>query len=152
MLLSVTVLLLSLSFLVRVATDLLRDREATVLVTRYIEQERIKAAEKASRAVDDEISEAEQEQRDGPSEPDPWWEDYYKVKEQSEKAVLKAEEKVGMRRLPQRVRLLRKYLEIGVPALFAVNALALTGAQLAAFMSALLSTLWGSFSTSAASS
>lgn len=49
MLLSLAVFLLLLSFSLRAITDLLRDREAAILVTRYVEKERVEAAEKAAR-------------------------------------------------------------------------------------------------------
>jgi hypothetical protein len=73
MLMSLAVVLLFLSFLLRAATDLLRDREAALLVTRYIENERVKAAEKAGREVDDDVVESEREYREGypPREPEP---------------------------------------------------------------------------------
>ncbi len=61
MLLSLSVFLLLLSFLMRATTDVLRDREAAVLVTRYIEQERVKAADNAAHAVDDEIAQGYEE-------------------------------------------------------------------------------------------
>jgi hypothetical protein len=147
-LLSVAVLLLFLSFMARAVTDLLRDVETTVLVTRYIEHERVQAAEKSSSAVDDDLEASQAESQHGPSEPNPWWESYYEVKEQSEKAVAKAEARLGIRRLPRTLRCLRKYLEIAVPSGFAVIALILTTGQLTAFTTSLVTALWNTLSPS----
>jgi hypothetical protein len=141
MLLALTVLMLLLSFLVRAATDLLQDREAAILVTRYIERERTSAAEAASRQTDREIARAQEEDRDGPFEPDPWWEPYYEIREASDKAVSKAEERVGVRRLPRSFRQVRKWTEVGVPIVVGAVSLFLSKSSLLAFAIALVSAL-----------
>jgi hypothetical protein len=64
MLVALAVLLLSVSFLLRALTDLLRDREASLLATRYIEKERVKAAQAAARETDDSIAQAQAESRE----------------------------------------------------------------------------------------
>jgi hypothetical protein len=142
MLLSVAVLLLFLNFITRATTDLLRDLETNVLVTRYIEDERVNAAKKASSAVDDDLERQQHEDQYGSSEPDPWWKDYYEIKEQSDEAVSKAEERLGIRRWPRGLRRWRKYAEIGVPSACAVSALILTAGHLTAFVSNLAAALW----------
>jgi hypothetical protein len=141
MLISLAVLLLLLSFLLRAVTDLLRDREAALLVTRYIENERVKAAEKAAQEAEDGIAESQREFHEGPWEPDPWWEPYVEIKEAADAAVSRAETRIGIRRLPREVRRMRKILEIAVPIGFALVALVLSRASLVTFTSALVSAL-----------
>jgi hypothetical protein len=139
-LIAIAVFLLLLSFLLRAITDLLRDREADLLVTRYIENERVTAAEKAARAADDEEAASEREFHEGSypaPDPDPWWEPVIEIREAADAAVSKAEARIGIRRWPRRLRLVRKTLEVGVPVVFAVIALVLSGAFLATFFSAL---------------
>lgn len=104
--------MLLVSFVLRAGTDLLRERETAKLVVEYIEGERVKAAERAARETEEGIAESEREYRDGPSEPDPWWEPYIAVREAADAAVLKAEKRLGIRRLPQQVRRARKILEV----------------------------------------
>lgn len=55
MLLSFTVVLLLVSFVLRAATDLLRERETTKLVVEYIEAERVEAARQSAQETDREI-------------------------------------------------------------------------------------------------
>jgi uncharacterized membrane protein len=139
-LIAIAVFLLLLSFRLRAITDLLRDREADLLVTRYIENERVTAAEKAARAADDEEAASEREFHEGSypaPDPDPWWEPVIEIREAADAAVSKAEARIGIRRWPRRLRLVRKTLEVGVPVVFAVIALVLSGAFLATFFSAL---------------
>lgn len=142
MLLALTVLLLFLSFVVWAVTDIFRDREAAVLVTRYIEGERVKAAVKAAKAVDDNLEEQMREEREGPYNPEPWWEDVPKITDESDRAVSRAEERVGIRRWPRKLRRVRITLELGIPASFAVVALVLSAGHLVAFGTALLAALW----------
>jgi hypothetical protein len=141
MLLSIAVLLLLLSFLLRATTDLLHDRETALLVTRYIENERVEAAEKSARETDDSIAEGQREEVEGPYEPDPWWEPYMKVKEAADAAVSRAEMRVGIRSLPRGVRLTRKVLEFAVPLVSAVIALVLSRGFLGTFFGALFTSL-----------
>jgi hypothetical protein len=141
MLVALAVLLLSVSFLLRAMTDVLRDREASLLVTRYIENERVKAAEKSARETEDGISASEDEYHNGPSEPDPWWEPYVKIKEAADAAVSNAENRLGIRRLPRKLREARKILEIAVPLVFAGVALFLSRASLGTFAAGLISAL-----------
>jgi hypothetical protein len=142
MLISLAVLLLLLSFLFRAVTDLLRDREAGVLVTRYIENERVKAAEKAARETEDGIAESEREHHEGYSpEPDPWWEPYYDIREAADAAVSRAEARIGIRRFPRQLRRLRKIFEIAIPIGFAIIALVLSKGSLGRFAAALVSGL-----------
>lgn len=138
MLLSLAVLLLAVSFMLRAATDLFRDREAAVLVTRYLEGERVKAAEASARATDDSIMNGEIEDREGYYEPDPWWEPYYQIKEAADAAVQRAENRIGVRRVPRAIRTIRKYLEIGVPLVLAAIAILLSRSSLTAFAVALV--------------
>jgi hypothetical protein len=139
MLLSLAVLLLLLSFSLRAVTDLLRDRETAVLVTRYIERQRTEAAKAAAKGQDDAIEQAEYEARgEGDSDPDPWWEPYYEIKEAADSAVSVAEERVGIRRWPRHVRRLHQWLEVGVPGALAAIALFVPKASLAAFATALI--------------
>jgi hypothetical protein len=138
MLLSLGVLLLLMSFLVRAGTDLLRDLETAVFITNYIEGIRLKAAESGARAADQDMANAQYEEGDGyESEPEPWWEEYHKVKQETENAVAAAEARVGIRRLPRRLRQIRVVLEIVVPIVFAGVALCLSKSSLAAFGGAL---------------
>jgi hypothetical protein len=139
MLLSLAVVLLLLSFSLRAATDIFRDREASILVTRYIENERVKAAELAAQETENDIAEGQREYQDGPSEPDPWWEPYIEIKQAADAAVSKAEKRIGIRRQPRELRRARKILEIGVPTIFGVVALILSRAFLATFIAALFS-------------
>jgi hypothetical protein len=141
MLVSLAVLLLLASFALRAATDVFRDREAAVLVTRYIENERVKAALASARATDEEEAASEREYHDGypPSEPDPWWEPYVEIKEAADAAVAKAENRIGIRSFPRKLRAVRKILEIGVPLVFAGVALFLSRASLGTFAAALIS-------------
>ncbi len=142
MLISLAVLLLLLSFVLRAVTDLLRDREAGVLVTRYIENERVKAAEKAARETEDGIAESQREYHEEYSpEPDPWWDPYYSIKEAADAAVSKAEARIGIRRLPREVRRIRKIMEIVVPIGFAIIAIVLSRVSLGMFAAALVSAL-----------
>jgi hypothetical protein len=97
MLIALAVLLLSVSFLLRAMTDVLRDREATLLVTRYIENERVKAAEKSAKDTEREIAAGQDEDHYGPYQPDPWWEPYETIKEAADAAVSKAESRIGIR-------------------------------------------------------
>jgi hypothetical protein len=141
MLLSLAVVLLLISFVLRAATDLLRERETAKLVVEYIEEERVKAAERAARETEEGIAESEREYHDGPSsDPDPWWEPYIAVKEAADAAVLKAEKRLGVRRLlPRQVRRARKILEVGVPIVFAALAIVLSRASMYTFGAALIS-------------
>jgi hypothetical protein len=139
MLLSLGVLLLLVSFSLRAGTDVLLDREAAVLVTRYVENERVKAAEKAARETDDSIADGQREHEEGPSEPDPWWEPYVAIREAADLAVLKAETRIGVRRWPRRIRRLRSVLEILVPISFAAIALTLSRSSLHTFVTTLMS-------------
>jgi hypothetical protein len=140
MLIALAVLLLLVSFLLRAMTDWFRDREAGLLVTRYIENERLMAAEKAARATEDDIAASEREFHEGPSsEPDPWWEHYVEIKEAADAAVAKAEDRLGIRNFPRKLREARKMLEIGVPLAFAGVALLLSRASLGTFAIALIS-------------
>jgi len=143
MLIALAVLVLLVSFLLRAITDVLRDREAGLLVTRYIENERVKAAEKAARETEDDIAGSEREYHEGypPSEPDPWWEPYIEIKEAADAAVARAEKRIGIRRFPRRLRQTRKILEISVPLVFAGVALILSRASLWTFAAALISAL-----------
>jgi hypothetical protein len=142
MLVALAVLLLSVSFLLRAMTDVLRDREAGVLVTRYIENERVKAAEKAARETEEDIAASEHEFHDGPSsEPDPWWEPYVEIKAAADAAVSKAETRIGIRRFPRRLREARKIFEIAIPLVFASIALSLSRASLGSFAAALIAAL-----------
>jgi hypothetical protein len=140
-LLSVTVLLLALSFAMRATTDLFRDSEAAVLVTRYIEQERTKGAEDAARAVDAEQAASQEEDYNGAYDPDPWWEEVSNIRNASDEAVSKAEKRVGLRNKPRKLRALRKWSEAIVPLIFAVLALALTKSYLYDFMMEVFSAL-----------
>ena len=141
MLLSVAVLLLLLSFLLRAATDVFRDREAGLLVTRYIESERVKAAEKSALSTEQDIAQGQHEEQYGPSEPDPWWEPYQNIKEAADAAVSKAETRIGVRSNPRRLRGVRKILEMAVPLMFAVVALVISRASLGTFVAALFAAL-----------
>jgi hypothetical protein len=137
MLLSLAVLLLLVSFSLRASTDLLRDREAAILVTRYIEGERADAALAGAQDIDREMAEQQEEDHGGGA--DPWWETYQEVRDAADAAVRKAEGRIGIRRLPRELRRVRKILEIGVPVVFAIVALILSRASLAKFAGALLS-------------
>jgi hypothetical protein len=139
MLLSLAVLVLLVSFCLRAATDLLRDRETGILVTRYIEVERTAAALASAREVDSDMADQQREDYEGYSEPEPWWERYGEVSEAADAAVKRAEERIGIRRLPRMLRRVRSVLEIGVPSVFAVVALVLSRASLGSFFGALLS-------------
>jgi hypothetical protein len=121
MLLSLAIILLFVSFVLRASTDLLRERESAKLVIEYIESERVKAAEKSARETEEGIAESEREYRDGPSDPDPWWEPYFEVKQAADAAVQKAEERLGIRRWPRELRRIRTILEVGVPIGFTVK-------------------------------
>ena len=139
MLVAFVVLLLSFSFLLRAITDVLRDREAGVLVTRFIENERVKAAEKAARETEEDIASSEREFHEGghPA-PDPWWESYVEIKEAADAAVSKAEGRIGIRRFPRKLRTVRKILEIAVPLVLASVALLLSRGSLGSFSAALI--------------
>ena len=139
MLLSLAVLLLLLSFLLRATTDLFRDREAAILVTRYVETERVKAARAAAQEADDDIAQGQHEDQYGPWEPDPWWEPYVAIKEAADAAVSKVEKRIGIRRQPRELRRARKLLEVGVPVIFGIVALILSRAFLGTFIAALIS-------------
>lgn len=138
MLLSLGVLLLLLGFMTRATTDVLRDLETALLVTRYIESERVKAAKAAAEQADDDMAQQHHEDEYGPYEPDPWWEPYYDIKVAADAAVERAEGRIGIRRLPRELRRVRKVLEIGVPIAFAVVALILSKGSLSAFVTALI--------------
>jgi hypothetical protein len=141
MLLALAVLLLLVSFSLRAMTDWLRDREAGLLVTRYVENERIQAAEKSARDEDRERY-AEQDEDDyGPYEPSPWWEPYISIKEAADAAVSKAENRIGIRRFPRKLREARKILEIAIPLAFAGLALFLSRGSLGVFLAALITAL-----------
>ncbi|WP_334501382.1 hypothetical protein [Bradyrhizobium sp. AZCC 1678] len=139
MLLSLTVVLLLVSFVLRAATDVLRDREAARLVVEYVEAERVRAALQAARDTDEEIADGQREHEEGPSDPDPWWEPYIEVRKAADAAVLKAEQRLGIRRLPRELRRARKILEVGVPIVFAALAIILSRASLDTFGAALIS-------------
>jgi len=61
------------------------------------------------------------------------------VREAADAAVLKAEKRLGIRRLPQRVMRARKILEVGVPIVFAALAIVLSRASVYTFGAALVS-------------
>ncbi|WP_143271629.1 hypothetical protein [Bradyrhizobium mercantei] len=140
MLLVLGVLLLLVNFLLRASTDLLRDRETGVLVTRYIEGERTKAALASARSADDYMVQQEREMREGDYTPDPepWWDAYGKVEDAANAAVRKAEGRIGIRRLPRVLRHVRKSLEVCVPIAIALLALTLARTSLAGFAKALV--------------
>ncbi|WP_155255209.1 hypothetical protein [Bradyrhizobium elkanii] len=141
MLLALAVMLLLLSFVLRAATDLLRERETAKLVVEYIEGERVKAAERAAQETEESIAQSEREYREGrpDSDPDPWWEPYIAVKEAADAAVLKAEKRLGIRRLPRHLRQALKTLEVSVPIVFAALAIVLSRASVYTFGAALVS-------------
>jgi hypothetical protein len=139
MLLSLAVVVLLISFVLRATTDLLRERETAKLVVEYIEGERVKTAERAARETEESIAESQREDHDGPTDPDPWWEQYIGVKEAADAAVLKAEKRLGVRRLPRQVRRARKILEVGVPIVFAALAIVLSRESAYTFGAALIS-------------
>ena len=139
MLLALAVVLLLAGFVLRAATDLLRERETAKLVVEYIEGERVNAAERAARETDESIAEGQREDHEGPSDPDPWWEPYIEVRKAADAAVLKAEKRLGIRRLPRNLRQARKILEVGVPVVFAVLAIALSRTSIHTFGTALIS-------------
>ena len=100
----------------------------------------MKAAERAARETEESIAESQREDHDGPSsDPDPWWEPYIGVKEAADAAVLKAEKRLGVRRLPREVRRARKILEVGVPVVFAALAIVLSRELVYTFGAALIS-------------
>jgi hypothetical protein len=138
MLLSLAVLLLLVSFLLRATTDLLRDQETAVLVTRYIEEERAKAALAEARAVDESMADQQREDYEGESGSDPWRDAYAEVRTAADAAVTKAEQRIGIRRLPRILRIVRKSLEVVVPVVVALLALILSRASLADFARALV--------------
>ncbi|MCA1452155.1 hypothetical protein I6F35_02860 [Bradyrhizobium sp. BRP22] len=107
----------------------------------YIEGERVKAAERAAQETEESIAQSEREYReDRPdSDLDPWWEPYIAVKEAADAAVLKAEKRLGIRRLPRHLRQARKILEVGVPIVFAALAIVLSRASMYTFGAALVS-------------
>ena len=141
MLLSLAVVLLLVSFILRAATDLLRERETAKLVVEYVEGERVQAAKRAVQETEEGIAQSEREAyEDRPdSDPDPWWEPYVAVKEAADAAVLKAEERLGIRRLPRQLRRARSILEVGVPIVFAALAIILSRASVYAFGAAIVS-------------
>jgi hypothetical protein len=140
MLLSIGVALLLASFFVRAFTDMLRDREAARLVARYGEGERANAAEKAARDADEAIDGGQAEAvGDYDPDPDEWWKVAISIRSEADKAVEKAAKRVGVRRLPQGLRAVRKWLEICVPIIFASIALMLARSHLSAFAVALIS-------------
>ncbi|MGN6284522.1 MAG: hypothetical protein ACTHM2_05160 [Afipia sp.] len=135
MLLALTVILLALSFILRAASDLFRDREIGLLVLHYIERIRVETARKSARETDAEVYEKQYE--DDGSAPDPWWEPYFEIKEKSNAAVAKAEERIGLRRMPRAFRQVRRALEMIIPIAFAVIAIAISWHHLIAFGCAL---------------
>lgn len=139
MLLSVAVLVLLISFLLRAVTDLLHDRETALLVVKYIEGERSEAALASARDVEDDLARSERQFHEGPDGPEePWWESYTEVREAADAAVKKAEERIGIRRWPRMLREMRKVLEVGVPLLVALLALVLSRASLGGFVRAIV--------------
>ncbi len=139
MLLSLAVMLLFVSFALRASTDLLRERETSKLVIEYIEEERVKAAERSAQEADDSIAVGEREAHgEVLYDPDPWWEPYFEVKQAADAAVRRAEQRLGVRRLPRQLRQVRTTLEIGVPIVFAVVATLLSRASIFAFAAALV--------------
>lgn len=131
MLLSLAVTLLAVSFILRAATDIMRDQETSILIVRYIEGMRTNAARKEAEETDYQIAQGQEE--DDPYGPDPWWEGYLEVQTAANAAISEAEERIGVRRLPQMLRRLRKSLEVGVPVIFAALALILSRKSLLAF-------------------
>jgi len=61
------------------------------------------------------------------------------MKKAADAAVLKAAQRLGVRRLPLELRRARKILEVGVPVILAVLAIILSKSSLCTFGSALLS-------------
>jgi hypothetical protein len=143
MLLALAVLMLLAIFLMRAFTDLLHDQEVAVLVTRYIERARMDAAKASAQAQDDLMADAQEIMDHGPHEGDPWWEHYHEIKNTAEQAVANAEARLGLRRLPQSLRRTRKWLEFGIPLVFALVALLLAKHSLFAFAAALIAGLKG---------
>lgn len=144
MLLSLSVALLLVSFLLRAITDLFRDRETDILVTRYIQGERTKAALAAARDVDADMAEQERQHHEGdhygPDEP--WWDAYIEVKDAADAAVKKVEGRIGNRGAPRILKRARKALEVGVPTVIALLALVLARASLVGFGRALVGAFW----------
>lgn len=140
MLLSAANILLLVNFLSRAATDVLRDWETSLLVTRYIEGERLAAARKAANEIDTDIFGHQDEGDDG-YEPEPWWEDVSTVREAATKAVSKAEKRIGIRRWPKTLRRIRVWAEIGAPTVLGILALILSAPYLQVFIVALYSML-----------
>jgi hypothetical protein len=135
MLASLAVLLLFFSFLLRAATDLLRNQEASLLVTKYIQEQRIAASRRSAEDVDSEMSASHDESYG--YEREPWWEAVSKVREATDKAVSKAEDRIGIRHFPRALRLLRKLLETIIPAAIGILTLVLSRASLISFFQAL---------------
>ncbi|QOG17535.1 hypothetical protein [Bradyrhizobium sp. SEMIA] len=144
MLLSLSVVILLVSFLLRATTDLLRDHETDILVTRYIEGERAGAALAAAQDVDADLAEQERQYHEGDYSGgnDPWWDAYIEVKEAADAAVKKVEGRIGIRRAPRILRRIRKALEVGVPTAIALLALVLARNSLVSFARALVGAFW----------
>ena len=108
--LAILVVILALNFLSKVLPDLLRFREVDVRIIRFIETQRVATARAAAEAID-----ASEPPDDEGCEPDPWWEHVAEIQEQAKKATAKVENRLGVRKLPRMMRIVRVVGEVGLP-------------------------------------
>lgn len=121
------VFLLTISFALKAWVDLCREREAELLVTKYLESERVRSAQRAARKLD----EQEPNPHEGESWQDPWWESYSDIKDAAEKAVSNLEEELGHRVGPRRLRRAKLILEVAIPFVMGLSAIILSALRLA---------------------
>lgn len=114
------VFLLVVNFLLKALTDLAREKEAELLVARYLESVRVDAAVRVARAIDDQEPDPREEER---PEPDPWWEEVGKVREAAENAVIEKEKRLGLRKKPLLLRRIRVLAEVSAPLIIGLIAL-----------------------------
>ena len=138
--------LLFLSFCTRAGADFLRDREVRFSLKQYVHDLRTDAALRVARSIDHSIYGAQNDDDEDDND-DPineHWREYGEVTTVSQRAVDRAEKRLGLRRIPVGFRWTRLVLEIAIPLIFGIVAIAVSGMYSVSFVGAVFSRLAGS--------
>ncbi|HXA39666.1 MAG TPA: hypothetical protein VNW53_11745 [Phenylobacterium sp.] len=112
------------NFTIRVLMEIGLLVEVEQRITAFTWRVQVEAARKAARDVD-----ASMDDR-GDEDPDPWWNDYYKVWQAAQSAVETVDQRLGRTNLVRAVRYLRAAAEALIPVAIALWAIALAAPQL----------------------
>ena len=122
--------LLTLNFALKAWTDWLRDKEVRLQITRFIEDQRTRAAIEEAHRINAEIM-AQEPIREWEQDPhlEEWEEQAEKVEQAAIERVKQMEESLGLRSVPQNLRLTRILLEIHVPIVLGALGMVLSARQ-----------------------